>query len=459
MFAGRDDWSGYGVAVFGLGKTGAAALEYFASRGARVLAVDSAELDEKSELFERFSPFGERVQFFLGGRQPADWRGIDLAVLSPGIDPNSPMLEGYRASGKPLRGALDLAVEIAQKPVIAVTGTAGKSTTVSLLGEIFQAEGIPAFVGGNLGTPLFQWLHRRDEAELLILECSSFQLELAKAIRARIAVLTNFSPNHLDRHGTMEEYARCKARLFQLMPEDSHAIGPAGDESSLRIVRNSPGKLAFFSESPAEGVHAWDNGPSFSLEYPGFLSVTLSWEGFQLRGGHNRLNALAAALAAYLWGVSSESIRRGLTNFRGLPHRLQYLGTIEGVAFYDDSKATTPEAVLRSVRSFGPGEPIHLLLGGKAKSRGFSVLASELGRRVKGVYLFGSSAGAIREELNLSESSVFSDLEEAFIAALRRAEGGEVVLLSPGCASFDQYKNFVERGLHFQSLVENVKSK
>jgi UDP-N-acetylmuramoylalanine--D-glutamate ligase len=419
-----------------------------------VIVEQSTKEQHRASLSE-LEPWRDQIEYLWAGLEPENWRGMSAVIVSPGVPYNLPGLERARANGVPVVAELDWGASRCQEPIVAVTGTAGKSTTVSLIGEMLRASGLSCFVGGNLGTPLLSWLDKDESVDRLVLECSSFQLEACQSMYPQVAVLTSMSENHLDRHQTMENYTACKSRLFELADQNTWVVARADDEMVKAVLGNTRGQVVWFYPDRDGECGAMSVCDSLVLRHPLWGEEKISWQELRLRGLYNRENAMAAALAARLSGASLKGIIDGLRSFRGLAHRLEEIATCGGVCYIHDSKATTPRAVVRAVESFDrEREALHLLLGGRSKGSRFDEINSVLGRGIRGVYLFGESASELESAITANvRISRHQKMEDALEAASANAQAGEVVLLSPACASYDQFVDFEQRGECFRQWV------
>ncbi|MHB9029188.1 MAG: UDP-N-acetylmuramoyl-L-alanine--D-glutamate ligase, partial [Candidatus Latescibacterota bacterium] len=357
--------------------------------------------------------------------------------------------------GVKLHTEIGLFVERCPAPVCGVTGSNGKTTTVSMLGAILAESGLPHHVGGNIGKSLLAALPEMTPEERVVLELSSFQIEWLDELgwSPRIAAILNIMPNHLDRHGTFEEYANVKGKLLDHQQPDDITILNADNPASKAMGRRVRGQILWFgSELPGNGVtlrDGWIIRREQAAEGRVFDTARLL-----IPGRHNIQNALAAAACALSMGIGAQPISRGLGSFRGVPHRLELAGEIEGVKYYNDSKATTPEAAAVGIGAFG-GRTVLPILGGYDKGVSFDAMAREIAGNVRWAALIGVTAPQIRRSLDAAgvESTVYGSFEEAFAACTGRARSGDVVLLSPGCASYDMFNNYEERGEKFRELV------
>lgn len=444
--------AGLRALVVGLGRSGLAAARLLASEGASVVAVDrrgEAELGGAGATARRA---GAEVRF--GGHPPDLARQADLVVTSPGVAREEPILRAARDLGVPVWAEVELAYRFCRGRVVGVTGSNGKSTTTSMAGAILRAAGIPGGTGGNLGTPFTDLLERDAENAVHAVELSSFQLESLDLFRADVAIVLNLSPDHLDRYGAYEDYARAKARLLETQAADGQAILNADDPESERFESSVRGRLFRFSTRTEVPEGAFLRGGRLVSRVGGREEEILPVADLPVPGEHNAANALAAALACRLSGCGADAIARGLRAFRALPHRLELVGKLDDVAFYDDSKATNLDAAARAVASFRPGTVL-VILGGKDKGGDWPSLAPLLRTHARAALLVGQAAAGIRSAL---EGAVpLQDcvtIEAAVRAGYESARPGDVVLLAPGCASFDQYRNFEERGDDFRRAVE-----
>ena len=366
------------------------------------------------------------VEVVLGADDPALPDDVDLLVKSPGVPNEAPLVAAARARGLAVWSEVELGSRLLANPILGVTGTNGKTTTSELLGAVFRAAGRPVAVAGNVGRPLTGLDGSLTEDAWIVCELSSFQLEDIDAFRPRIAVLLNLTPDHLDRHGSMDAYRAAKLRIFENQTEDDIAVIPAGFES----VPGHGRRIEFSADDPLPAE-------------PG------------LPGAHNRENAAAAAAAARAAGIADDAIAGALRSFPGVPHRLELVREVGGVRWVNDSKATNPEAAERAFGAYPPG--LRVILGGSRKATPFAGLArSAREARVSRAYLIGESADELAEAL-AREGVRFRhsvDLEQAVSDAHADAEPGDVVLLSPACASYDQFTDFEERGKRFRELVE-----
>jgi UDP-N-acetylmuramoylalanine--D-glutamate ligase len=410
---------GLRVLVVGLARSGRAAAEALVRHGASVVGYDR---DEGLEL-GRLGELGVEVR--LGREEETLLTGIDVVVKSPGVPGETPLVAGARALQIPVWSEIELGVRLLESPLLGVTGTNGKTTTCELLGAIFHAAGRPVEVAGNIGRPLTSLDGAIDPETWIVCELSSFQLEDVETLKPSIAVLLNLEADHLDRHGTFEWYVDAKLRIFEQQTEDDVAVVPRGFGAIPGGARRV--EFRFDDELPAEP---------------------------RIPGPHNRENAAAATAAARAAGIGEEAIEEALRSFTGVAHRIELVRERHGVRYVNDSKATNVAAARRAIASF-PGAQLHVILGGRGKDEPYAPLAESL-RLGARAYLIGEAAPLIAAALDVAavpyERS--GDLERAVADASNAAEPGDVVLLSPACASFDQFESFEARGDSFRRLVE-----
>jgi UDP-N-acetylmuramoylalanine--D-glutamate ligase len=442
------------VLVVGLGRSGTAAARLCAARGARVTVTDRKQ---RHELAAQIAELAGCAELELGVRREASFTDAELIVLSPGV-PEGPELRAARAAGVPIVGELELAARFTAAPVLAVTGTNGKSTTTSLLGAMLEASGRPTFVGGNLGTPLAAAVDTpaASAAGALVLEVSSFQLETVDEFHARVALLLNLTPDHLDRYPDYASYVRAKARIFERQrPEDWAVVNGARDQAECReLAAAGRAQIATFSSvARPEAIGAWLEEGELRLRVEAGGEVErIPRSELQLAGRHNVENALAALLAARLHGVDLATCARSLAAFRGLPHRMELVAERDGVRFYDDSKATNVGSVVGSLAGFEL--KVVLIAGGKDKGGDYAPLRPLLARVARHLILIGAAADKMERSLaGALPIHRAVDLETAVALAAKLARPGEAVVLSPACSSFDMFRDYEHRGQVFAAAA------
>jgi UDP-N-acetylmuramoylalanine--D-glutamate ligase len=450
------------VLVVGLGKSGVASALFLKAHGARVTVSDTKSGDELRNEIPALLDHGITVE--TGGHGERTFRGQDLIVVSPGVPVDAPLLVQARALGEAVIGEIELAAQVLPGPIVAITGSNGKTTTTTLTGEILAAGGFPTLVGGNIGTPAISFAERAKPETVIVLEVSSFQLETIQTFRPKVAVVLNVTPDHLDRHRTFEAYVNAKARMFENQQPGDFAVLNADDPPCVAMAQRTRAQVFWFSRKKEVQQGAWVRDGQIVFRDASMAGEKAQREIMQvseipLKGAHNLENVLAAVCAGALMGCAPEKIRQAVRDFKAVEHRLEFVATIRGVDYYNDSKATNVDATIKALESFPAN--IHLILGGKDKGSDYSVLHDLLRQRVKRVYTIGAAAAKIESQL---VSPKIGDVEvvraETLENALRKANAvavpGDVVLLAPACASFDQFKNYEQRGQAFKEIVRGL---
>jgi UDP-N-acetylmuramoylalanine--D-glutamate ligase len=435
--------------VYGLGISGKAAARLLRTRGVEVVGVDRRAAEDL-ELGDLVSDPG--VELHLDEEPELLPAGVDAVVISPGVPPGQPLLQAARQAGLPAVAEVELASWYLNGPVVGITGSNGKSTTTSLTGELLRASGFNVEVCGNIGLPLSACVDGK-AGRIFVTELSSFQLEGIEGLRPRAAGLLNLAADHLDWHGGEDSYFAAKKAIFRNQTADDSAV-LNGDDSRVAALDVEAHRRVFSCAAPVQDG-CYVEGDTVVEVAPGEAPRALfSRDDLALEGEHNLENAMAAALLSRAMGADESTFPAALKLFRGLPHRVEAVGDRQGVQWIDDSKATNFAATLRSLDGF-PDHSVHLILGGRNKGGDAASLAGVAGRKVKRIYLVGEAAEGFRRVLaGIAPCEMAGDLPRAVDSAARRAVDGDVVLLSPACASFDQYRSFNERGDHFQQLVE-----
>ncbi|MGC8548277.1 MAG: UDP-N-acetylmuramoyl-L-alanine--D-glutamate ligase [Acidobacteriaceae bacterium] len=440
------------VLVVGLGKSGLAAALFLRRRGAHVTVSDIRSAQALGKEIPALIEQGIAVE--AGGHGLLTFRRQDLIVVSPGVPLTTPELSQAQKFGIPIIGEVELAARFLKGKVIAITGSNGKTTTTSLCGEILVKAGQPVHVGGNIGQPVIGLVEDTREDGWSVLEISSFQLETTETFHPNIAVILNITPDHLDRHGSFENYVAAKERIFASQSADDMLILNADDDVASRAAARARSQVFWFSRKRAirQGAFVHEGVILFRASEQAAPEPILKLEEIPLKGAHNVENVLAAVCAARLAGASPEAIRAAVAGFRAVEHRLEFVAEIDGVSYYNDSKATNVDAAMKAIESFPSG--IHLILGGKDKDSDYRQLRPLLAGRVKAVYTIGSAAEKIITHLEGSVKLVSAGtLDTAVSLAAEAAEKGDVVLLAPACSSFDQFDNYEHRGQTFKSIV------
>ena len=437
--------------VVGLARSGQAIASLLAARGERVLGTDSGHPEGAEGLLEA------GVEVSLDGDGVVLLEQVRTVVKSPGVPGEAPVIAAARDRGIEVTGELELAWRLLPNPFCAVTGTNGKTTTTELLGHLHRTAGEPAAVAGNVGTPLASLADEVDPEATVICEASSFQLEDASAFAPECAVFLNLEPDHLDRHGTLKSYLEAKLRVFANQGNDDVAVYNGADDELRGRDLGGCGRRVRFCPTDAQDPDC-DVGLNDGVIFAGDGPLIEARE-LKLLGAHNVANAMAAAAAALAMGLDRGAVADGLRSFEGVPHRLEQVGEHGGVRYVNDSKATNVASALAGLTSFEGG--VHLILGGSLKGETFERLADPIAARAPAVYLIGEAADQLTEDLVAAtragvEIHAAGTLERAFALASARAQPGEVVLLSPACASFDDFTDYEQRGDRFRELVEEL---
>lgn len=451
------NFEGKKVLVCGMARSGVSAAQCLYELGARVTISDSKAEEKLAEALQPLE--GMDIRRCLGDQaQPADLESYDLAVTSPGIPMQAPILRAVQAAGVPLIGELELGAQVSRAPLYAVTGTNGKTTTTTLIGEIFRNLGKTTYVVGNIGYPFTACALQCGEEDVAVAEVSSFQLETISTFHPHIAVMCNITEDHLNRHGTMEEYIRVKERIFENMGQGDYAVLNLDDPIVRGMAERIPCAPAFFSRRQEVETGAYLEGEEVVFSLNGHKKRVLRADEIRIPGEHNLENALAATALTMLAGVPAPVVRHTLKTFPGVEHRIETVRTVEGVTYINDSKGTNVDASIRAVRAMKV--PTVLLAGGYDKHTDFLPLAREiLASKIHTVVVLGDTAEQIERALRaVGFDSILhaKTFEEAVLLARSCAREGENVLLSPACASFDMFQDYEERGRVFKEIVSRL---
>jgi len=458
------------VVVVGLANTGLAVLRFLKKRGAHVVAADIMSQDKLGHYAEEALAMGASLD--LGPHKTETFSDCDLIVVSPGVPHTIGPLRASRAKGVPVIGELELAARYIHEPIVAITGTNGKTTTTSLVGEMLRASGLDVFVGGNIGQPLIDYVDKGSRADTIVVEVSSFQLDTVESFRPKVGVLLNITEDHLDRYTDFQGYVRSKGRLFKNQETTDIAVLNRADPWIGYIEKRVRARKLYFNipmdssiTGPTLGGQrrgmgerlygAEMRGDEMICSLPGNPDLILRLAKFKLAGTHNFENAAAASLAALFSGASASGIQKALETFNGLHHRLEYVKTINDVAYYNDSKATNVGAVSRALESFDA--PVVLIMGGRDKGGSYAGLGGSVKARVKKLIAIGEAKESILAVLGgFTDSQGATSLDEAVCLAEKTGSPGDVVLLSPGGSSFDMFTDYAERGEAFRRAVESL---
>jgi UDP-N-acetylmuramoylalanine--D-glutamate ligase len=450
------------ILVVGLARTGVALAHLLVKNGAKVTVSDhksKAELSNYLELMEDIE-----VTYELGGHTPKTFLQQDLVILSPGIAANLKIFEYARSQGVKVTGEFEFCARFLKEPVIAITGTNGKTTVCHLIHMFLKESGIKSWLGGNYGVPLAEYLMGPRDAEVLVCEVSSFMLEHVETFCPKNIVFTNLAENHLDRYRNMEEYIAAKRRIFLNTNQNTTSILNADDSAVVEIARDPSvqrGRIFYFSRKAALEPQIMNIGGAVAIKdkihvRTGPEIEYYSLTNIKMRGVHSVENVMAAILAAREHGAKHEAIQRVMDSFKGMPHRLEYVRRVGGVEFFNDSKATNVHAVKRALDAFD--ENVILVMGGKDTNLIYTALADTIKLKVKNLILLGEAKERINRDIgDFSETFLIGTFEEAVLIAYQKSRIGDTVLLAPGCSSFDMFENYVERGNYFKEIVNKFK--
>ena len=447
------------VLVVGLGRSGHAVALCLKRHGALVNVTDTKPPAAFGPLLPDL--LAQKIGVVLGSQSAEVFLGHDLVVVSPGVPWDLPQLQEVRARGVPIFPEIEVASWYLRDPIVGVTGSNGKTTTTTLLGKMLEASGFPTFVGGNIGIPLSSAVDRVKTGSVIVAELSSFQLEAIHDFRPHVAVLPNISPNHLDRHPSFEAYAQAKRQIFRNQGPDDYAILNADDPWVRGLGPALMSRKVFFSRAQQVPCGVFVSNGNVVYRTGHLERVLLETREVHLRGDFNLEDVLGAAAAACVLGADFDAVRSAVREFRGVEHRLEFVQDLRGVAFYNNSKATSVDATVKSLEAFEHG--VHLILGGKDKGAPYAPLRPLLKDRVREVLLIGAAADRIAEELSGAVELVRAGtLENTVMEAFQRARPGDVVLLAPACSSFDQFQDYEHRGRVFKDsaarLAQDIES-
>ena len=447
------DLDGRKVLVVGLARTGLATTKFLKAKGSMVMTTEAKPKAEMKEAVQELE--GMEIPMEWGGHRTETFLKQDLVVLSPGVDPNIEPIRKAVEKGIDVISEIELAYHFIPIPIIAVTGTNGKTTTTLLIGEMLKEDGRRVGVGGNVGDPLILFAEGGDRWEVLVVEISSFQLEGIEDFRPRLSVLLNITEDHLDRYPHYADYIWAKARIFANQNSGDTAVLNKDDPVVMELQERVKAKKLFFSLEERLDEGAFSDGQNVILNLDG-KEEDYSLAKVRLKGIHNVENMMATLITARLFGCSKKAIEAVLDRFEGLEHRVEFVREIGGVRFYNDSKGTNVGSVVKSLQSFS--EPVILIAGGKDKKGDLSPLRGLIQSRVKRLILIGEARERMAREFGgLTDTTTAQTLEEAVLLAYQAAEKGEVVLLSPACSSFDMFKDYKERGRVFKEAVFRIR--
>lgn len=444
------------VLVVGLGKSGIAALQAVLKLGAKVSVQDSKGEDEIDPQLLSFLEGRDVTCFF--GKDPGEMDHFDMLILSPGVSPELPFIQKAKAAGAEIIGELEIAYRIGRGNYIAITGTNGKTTTTTLVGEIFKKAKEKTYVVGNIGVAVISKALTAEEESWLVTETSSFQLETIRYFKPVVSAILNLTPDHMDRHKTMENYGKAKANVFENQTEHEYLVINYDDKTCFSLAETCRAKVIPFSRKEQLELGAFVKDGHLTIRDEKGQEITLCKTGeLVIPGSHNLENALAAAAIAYFAGIDPAVIKEALTEFQGVEHRIEFCGQVDGVRFVNDSKGTNPDASIKAVEAIDGG--IILIAGGYDKGSSFEELIKAFKGKVKHMVLLGKTAPRIKEtaeKLGFANCIMAKDMDECVKQGFKLAEPGDTVLLSPACASWDMYTSFEQRGDHFKNCVQRL---
>ena len=442
------------VLLVGLAKTGVSTIKKLDKLGASIVVTDIKPKEKLEDILSQLNGLNN-VEYILGSH-PEDISDIDLTIVSPGVPLDLPFIEKLKESNVKIIGEVELAYTLSNNPIfVGITGTNGKTTTTSLVGEIFKEANRDTYIVGNIGNPVIDTVDYTDKNSVLVTELSSFQLESIDTFRPKVSSILNITEDHLNRHHTMENYINAKARIFENQEKSDFSILNYDDSIVRSLNKNNNASILYFSrqEKIDQGVYLDENN-NIVISIDGKRITVLNRNELSLPGDHNLENAMAAILMTYVVGVDLEVIKQVLTTFKGVEHRLEFVTNKNGIIFVNDSKGTNPDSTIKAIGSYE--RPIILIAGGMDKHSDFTDMMKCATKNVKELVLLGETADKIEASARkegLENITKVKNMEEAVKKAYELAEDGDVVLLSPGCASWDMYPNFEARGLDFKENI------
>ena len=446
------DFKNKNTLVVGLARSGVSAANLLHKLGANVTVTDEKGEDELLENIKRLS---KGVSLKLGGHDSVNINEIDLTIISPGVPWDSPFLNKLRRKGIRIMSEVEFAFQQLQAPFIAITGTNGKTTTTTLTGDMLKRGGKKVFVGGNIGNPLCEEVLNGGNSELVLSEISTFQMEGIETFKPYISAILNITPDHLDRHESMDEYIELKKRVFINQDENDYMILNLDDEIAAGFSTEVRGKKVFFSRLKEVENGAFVREDKIIFKNDGREETVCSLKDLKLIGVHNIENTLASVAISGICGISGKIMRDVISEFKGIKHRMELVREIRGIRFINDSKGTNVGATVKSLQSFN--EPIILIAGGKDKGSDYLPLKGLIEERVKFLILIGDAKKKIAKNLNGFKNRIEADtLENAVKEGYKRAKSGDIVLLSPACASFDMFRDYEDRGEQFEEIVNRL---
>jgi UDP-N-acetylmuramoylalanine--D-glutamate ligase len=443
---------GKNILVVGLARSGVAAAEFLLSRGARVVVNDAKP---ESKLKDVGGLRAKGVEVVAGSHPPDLFEKSDLIVASPGVPLALEPFRRAREAGVKIIGEVELAARFLRGRLVGITGSNGKTTTTTLAGVLLKSAGLPTQVGGNIGEPLISLVDKSRDDGFTVIELSSFQLEAVERLHLFVSVIVNITPDHLDRYDSMDDYVAAKANIFRNQTSNDYAVLNADDERVSKMDTSTEARTVFFSRRRELDEGIFLRGPALIYRSSGVECELITRDEITLRGDHNLENVMSAIAIGIACGASAESMRAGVRNFKGVEHRLEFVAEINGVKFYNDSKATNVDAAIKCIEAFDGG--VNVILGGKDKGGDYAPLAPVARARCSNLILIGAAADKIAAALqDTRPMRRASTMEEAVEIGLKVGKPGEIVLLAPACASFDMFDNYEHRGRVFKEAVRKL---
>lgn len=450
------DWNKKKVLVVGAGKTGIAVADFLSQKGALVTLTDAKPWENFKKIWDKLNSMP--INLALGEYPKVDKQFWDVLVVSPGISPNILPIKTAYELNIPVLGELELAFTHTKAPFVAITGTNGKTTTTTLVGQIYQDAGYKTLVAGNIGLPLIEKIEDYRKEDIIVAEVSSFQLETIASFRPRVSAVLNITPDHLDRHKNMQNYQEVKAKIFLNQEQNDYTILNYDDLLTREMDACSKGKVIFFSTKHNLEEGAFVEKGNLVLSLNGERKNLFSIEKLKIPGRHNIENALAAILCGAVMGLSLDKIIHTVTSFKGVSHRLEFVAKVKGVSYVNDSKGTNPDASIKAIEAYKV--PLVLIAGGRNKGNDFTEFLKVFKAKARALVLLGECADELEQkaiEVDIPKVLRACDLKDAVRLASLEALEGDIVLLSPACASWDMFSSFEQRGNLFKDLVFNLK--
>lgn len=462
MFTDISELKDKKILVVGLGKTGVSLAKFLHAQGAQVTVTDHKSKPELSAQLEQLGDLP--VKLDLGGHSPKTFLAQDLVILSPGVPSGLKIFDYARSQGIRITNEFEFITQFIKEPIIAITGTNGKTTTARLIEAFLKESGVTCWVGGSMGVPMTDYLRGETRSQVVIAEVSSYMLELCETFTPQNILFMNLAENHLDRYRSMEDYVNAKRRIFKNTNQATTSILNADDNAVVELARDPAvqrGRIFYFSRKASLEPQIMNIGGAVNIGKEirvrtGPEIETYDVSQIKMRGKHSIENIMAAVLTSREHGATHEAVQKVMNTFTGLPHRLEYVRKVGGVQFFNDSKATNVHAVLRALDSFD--ENIILIAGGKDTNLSYEALRNVVKRKVKTLILVGEAKERINRDLgDFSETFLIGTFEEAVLIAYQKSRIGDIVLLSPGCSSFDMFDSFEERGDYFKEIIRKFR--